>query len=104
MKYMYPRMLLVQYGVSIDVATSLLCHAKWNLEELDDRMRADANAVFAACGLPLAATPAPSYTAGDGCAICYGDMEAPPDSFALSCGHWFCRPCWAAFCESKVVA
>lgn len=44
----------------------------------------------------------PCGAEGEMCGVCFGDLEAPPASFALQCGHWFCGGCWIGFCSEKV--
>ncbi len=90
-------------------AALLLRHGGWDLADVEASLSdaARREAVSAAAGARLFAPKRPPFPAEDAaageltCEICYGDIESEDQAFALDCGHWFCKVCWADHCAAQ---
>jgi len=92
---------------------ALLRHYKWDENRLNDDWFSDENKVREKVGLVCPTVPEASTSGaasggksgGDGegilCGICF-ETHPKAKVFAMQCGHYFCRVCWASYVENAV--
>jgi ariadne-1 len=85
------------------IASCLLKYFKWNQNKLIEDYSSNPEKVMEEAGIPnleLESTPPASLTQFS-CAVC---LERKPvaDTFALGCGHRYCKECWREFLQLKL--
>ena len=85
---------------SKDQALILLRHYKWNKERLMDKLMDNSDAVMLEAGVTQH-TPSIEVTKAYECPICCEDGNL--ETFAMDCGHRFCRDCYERYVEEKIV-
>jgi len=91
-------------GVSSDaVANVLLKHFNWNKDKVIEEYATNPDRVAAAAGIPglQLETPCPASIKTFSCAICLETVPADK-TYALSCGHRYCKLCWKEYLEVKL--
>eukprot|EP01113_Clastostelium_recurvatum_P009537 TRINITY_DN1459_c0_g1_i1.p1 TRINITY_DN1459_c0_g1~~TRINITY_DN1459_c0_g1_i1.p1 ORF type:complete len:516 (-),score=173.31 TRINITY_DN1459_c0_g1_i1:106-1653(-) len=85
------------------IALVLLRHFKWNKEKLIERFMENPDKLSADAGIPdlKMERPAPGGLPVT-CMICC-EKYPQPDTYALSCGHRYCKDCWKSYIQIKVV-
>nr|ODN99997.1 ariadne-1 [Cryptococcus depauperatus CBS 7855] len=95
-------------AVSRSNAATLLRHFAWNVERLQETFWNDPDATLLSAGLSPQSSPLTSSQPLPNifeCPICFADYEGPSaknDTFALSCGHRFCKNCWREYLTGKI--
>jgi ariadne-1 len=88
---------------SAAASSTLLRHMKWNKEKLIERYMENADKLCEEAGIPLLKLqkhpdkPNNKHT----CLICLEENPAN-ETFALFCGHRYCKSCWKSFLELKI--
>lgn len=109
--------------IDYDSALVLLQHFQWGKERMINGYYEDPEKVMVKCGLavPPAAEAKDEGKSGESnsggakaadaksggvvvCRICYDEEVKEEDSFALPCGHSFCKDCYGSFLNSAVDA
>jgi ariadne-1 len=85
------------------IAACLLRTFSWNRERLIEAYMEDSAAVCAKAGVPSLdlEKPPDNPEAISECLVCMDDFKNS-DSFALPCGHRYCRTCWQNYLEVKI--
>ena len=78
-------------------AARLLSLSNWNLEKTVLSWLARTSDTC--CGISIAAKA--SQEAAKECPLCYEDLT-DTSGYHLSCGHTFCRTCWASYLKTKL--
>eukprot|EP01099_Mayorella_cantabrigiensis_P004224 TRINITY_DN316_c0_g1_i2.p2 TRINITY_DN316_c0_g1~~TRINITY_DN316_c0_g1_i2.p2 ORF type:complete len:246 (-),score=77.19 TRINITY_DN316_c0_g1_i2:936-1673(-) len=81
----------------------LLRHFKWNKEKLIEKYMETPEKVLESVGLTsLILEKKPKNPDKKlNCLICLEDV-VEEETFALACGHRYCKPCWATFLELRI--
>ncbi|EGG21134.1 ariadne-like ubiquitin ligase [Cavenderia fasciculata] len=81
----------------------LLRHLKWNKEKLIEKYMDNSDKLCADAGIPSLKLEKPVSTTMQkfSCLICLDELP-PSQTFALSCDHRYCLPCWKGYLECKI--
>ncbi|OWZ63510.1 hypothetical protein AYX15_04541 [Cryptococcus neoformans] len=98
--------------IPASTAAALLRHFNWNTEKLQEVFWTEPDATLLAAGLSPPSSPSTSTQPLPGsqsgsfeCPICFTDYEgksAQQDTFAMGCGHRFCKACWGEYLTGKI--
>ena len=97
------------FGLDLDYLIIIARHYKWNQDKMQawftekDKLKYQLGIRFdrtIAKKHPETKNSLPEVHGGY-CPICYEEMN-DQNSFALACGHTFCKECWKDYLESKV--
>jgi len=85
---------------SAAAAALLLRHAKWNKEKLIESYMENPEKVCTEAGISKLELEKrhPNPSAMHSCLICLEELPAA-DTFALTCGHRYCKGCWRGYLE-----
>lgn len=88
---------------STAAAAALLRHFKWNKERLTEAYFANPEKTLRDVGMGSLALEVPPPARPDvfKCNVCLDEVSMG-DTFALGCGHRYCKPCWADHLEVQV--
>jgi len=88
---------------NVALATVLLRQFKWNKERLVDNYLENSEKTLREAGLSSLELERrlDSKEKMFSCLICLDDLPAA-DTYALSCGHRYCKTCWKGFLEVKI--
>ncbi len=86
-------------------AAALLRHFKWNKERLLEAYMRNPEKTLKEIGMGSLAleVPPPSRPVTFSCAVCLEEVPMT-ETFALGCGHRYCKQCWTDFLEVHVAA
>jgi ariadne-1 len=85
-------------------AVALLRHFGWNKEKLIEKYMEDPETVCREAGmanLSRLSTQPTNPNEKVSCLVCYEELPAK-ETYALGCGHRYCRPCWRVYLEMRV--
>lgn len=90
-------------GIRAAAATAMLRHFKWNKDKLIEAFMDNQTKACNESGLSTLELekPIPNPVAKHSCLICLEDLPAA-ETFALSCGHRYCKTCWKDYLTIKI--
>jgi ariadne-1 len=95
-----------ELNIPTSAASVLLSSFQGSPKDAIDACTMDRDGVLQRCGVAARCGIASESIADDNmdesfvCGICYDDEITSSDSYAMSCGHRFCTPCWKSFFEN----